>query len=127
MSVPDQYAFRTGVFKPVGAIHGIGLTLGARLDGIPVKDILGDSDGFRRPGFVVSIDPGISYMLGNFTTRVNVPLTLVRNRTRSLTDIADSTPENSRHGDAAFADYLINVSLAWRILKKEKGVFNSLN
>ncbi|MDO9552396.1 hypothetical protein [Rhodonellum sp.] len=127
MSVPDQFAFRTGVFKPISAVHGLGLSLGGRLEGIPVKDLVGDSDGFRRPGYVVSVDPGLSYMLGNFTTRINIPIALVRNRTRSLTDIADSTPENFRHGDAAFADYLVNVSLAWRIIKKDKGVFNSLD
>ena len=40
--------------------------------------------------------------------------------------IADSTPENLRHGDAAFADYLINFGVAWRISKKEPAEFNSL-
>jgi len=46
-----------------------------------------------------------------------------RNRTRSVTDIAASTPTNYRHGDAAFADYLFNVGLAWRISKKEPELF----
>ncbi|MDN3603522.1 hypothetical protein QWZ00_10380 [Belliella kenyensis] len=92
-----------------------------------MRDLLGASDGFRRPGYIISVEPGVSYMLGNFTTTVNVPIALVRNRTRSLTDIADSTPDNRRHGDAAFADYLINVNLAWRIPKRVKGVFNSVD
>jgi hypothetical protein len=127
MSVPDQFAFRSGFFLPVQGIHGLGFSLGGRAEGIPVRDILGDSDGFRRPGYILSMEPGISYMLGNFTTTVNVPIALVRNRTRSLTDITDSTPENLRHGDAAFADFLINISLAWRIPKKVKDVFNSLD
>ncbi|WP_194777257.1 hypothetical protein [Pararhodonellum marinum] len=124
MSVPDQYAFRSGVFKPIQAIHGLGFSLGGRVEGIPVRDLVGESDGFRRPGYIVSVEPGISYMLGNFTATVNVPVALIRNRTRSLTDIADSTPENFRHGDAAFADYLVNVNLAWRIPRKVKEVFN---
>ena len=65
-------------------------------------------------------------MLKNLTGTLTVPFALIRNRTRSLTDIADSTPENKRHGDAAFADYVINFSLAWRIPKKVPQVFNSL-
>lgn len=126
MSVPDQFALRAGLFYGVKKVHGLGFSLGGRVEGIPVKDLIGESGGFRRPGYVVSVEPGVSYMLGNVTGTLNVPVALVRNRTRSLTDIADSTPDNLRHGDAAFADYLINFSLAWRIPKKVPAVFNSL-
>lgn len=127
MSVPDQYAFRAGIFKPVGGLHGLGFGLGGRIEGVPVRDIIGGSDGFRRPGYIVSVEPSASYMIGNFTATLNVPVALIRNRTQSLTDIANSTPENTVHGDAAFADYLINVGLAWRITKKNKSVFNTLD
>ena len=123
MSVTDQFALRAGVFYPVKAVHGLGLILGGRGEGIPVRDLVGESDGFRRPGYVISVEPGVSYMLGNVTGTLNVPFALVRNRTRSLTDIADSTPENFRHGDAAFADYLVSFSLAWRIPKKVESPF----
>ena len=87
---------------------------------------LAPNNGFRRPGYVVSVEPGVSYMLKNFTLSANVPVALIRNRTRSLTDIADSTPTSYVHGDAAFADYLINFNLAWRIPKKLKEVFKSV-
>ncbi|WP_245802909.1 hypothetical protein [Cyclobacterium lianum] len=122
MAVPDQYALRAGVFKSM-FVHGLGFSLGGRVEGIPVRDLVGGNTGFRRPGYVVSIEPGISYMINNFTLNVNVPVALHRNRTRSVTDIAASTPQNYRHGDAAFADYLLNVGLAWRIVKKEPAVF----
>jgi len=124
MSVPDQWAFRSGFFKTIPKVHGLGFSLGGRMEGIPVRDILGESDGFRRPGYIMSVEPGASYMIGNFTTTLNVPIALVRNRTRSLTDIADSTSDNYRHGDAAFADYLVNLGFAWRIAKKEVQPFN---
>ncbi|AFL83216.1 hypothetical protein Belba_0559 [Belliella baltica DSM 15883] len=127
MSVPDQFAFRAGLFKPIPRLHGLGISLGGRAEGIPIRDLIGESDGFRRPGYIVSVEPRISYMLGNFTTTLTVPVALIRNRTRSLTDIIESTPENRRHGDAAFADYLINMNLAWRIPKKVKEVFNSID
>ncbi|MAN88658.1 MAG: hypothetical protein CL555_18200 [Algoriphagus sp.] len=126
MSVPDQYALRGGAFYSMKQIHGLGFLLGGRIEGIPVSDLLGESDGFRRPGYVISVEPGASYMLKNLTGTLTVPLALVRNRTRSLTDIVDSTPENKRHGDAAFADYVINFSLAWRIPKKVPQIFNTL-
>jgi hypothetical protein len=126
MSVPDQFALRAGIFYGVKKVHGLGFSLGGRLEGVPVKDLIGESGGFRRPGYVISVEPGVSYMLGNVTGTLNVPLALIRNRTRSLTDIADSTQDNFRHGDAAFADYLINFSLAWRIPKKAPAVFNTL-
>jgi hypothetical protein len=126
MSVPDQFGFRVGAFQNISAIHGLGLLLGGRLEGVPVRDIIGDSDGFRRPGYVISVEPGVSYMIGNMTATVNIPVALYRNRTQSMTDKENSTPENTVHGDAAFSDYLINVGLAWRIPKKALAVFNSL-
>lgn len=126
MSVPDQFAARTGVFKSFEKIHGLGVSLGGRVEGIPVRDAFGGSDGFRRPGYIISVEPGISYMRGNVTGTLNVPIALFRNRTQSVTDIENSTPEREVHGDAAFADYLINFSLAWRIPKKAPAVFNSI-
>lgn len=125
MSVPDQFGFRAGVFQNIPQIHGLGVLLGGRAEGVPVRDALGKSEGFRRPGYVISIEPGLSYMMGNMTATINIPVALYRNRTQSLTDIENSTPDREVHGDAAFADYLVNVSLAWRIPKKSPAVFNS--
>ncbi len=126
MSVPDQFALRTGIFHSFEKIHGLGISIGGRVEGVPVRDLVGESDGFRRPGYIVSVEPGISYMKGNVTGTLNVPIALIRNRTQSLTDIENSTPENEVHGDAAFADYLINVGIAWRIPRKAPAVFNAL-
>jgi hypothetical protein len=125
MSVPDQFALRTGVFKSIEKIHGLGISIGGRIEGIPVRDAIGGSKGFRRPGYIVSVEPGISYMKGNVTGTLNVPVALLRNRTQSVTDIENSTPDKVVHGDAAFADYLINVGIAWRIPRKAEDVFNT--
>ncbi|MEN2283993.1 hypothetical protein AAGF08_17760 [Algoriphagus sp. SE2] len=126
MSVPDEYAVRTGVFKSFEKIHGLGISLGGRVEGRPVHDAIGGSNGFRRPGYIVSVEPGISYMKGNVTGTLNVPIALIRNRTQGVTDIENSTPDEPVHGDAAFADYLINFSLAWRIPRKVATPFKSL-
>lgn len=123
MAVPDQFAARAGVFKSL-FVHGMGISLGGRIEGVPVRDLFGGDEGFRRPGYVISIEPGFSYMINNFTLNLSVPIAMHRNRMRSVTDIAATTPDNYRHGDAAFADYLLNVGLAWRFLKKETSPFN---
>jgi hypothetical protein len=107
MSIPDQYLVQAGVSHPVPKSRHFAVSLGGRLEGVPVRDIFGSSEGFRRPGYVISIDPGVFFVSGRHTISVNVPVPLQRDRRRSVPDIADG-----RHGDAAFADYLLIVSYA---------------
>jgi len=102
MSVADQYLIRVGgTWFPTGKV---GLSLGGRWEGIPVHDWWGDSDGFRRPGYAFSIDPGFSYSTGPHTFSLNVPIAMHRTRERNVSDIEEGGGEQ---GDAAFADYLI--------------------
>jgi len=106
-SVPDQYMARAGFNYMKGRWS---FTAGARVDGIPVYDLAGESNGFRRPGYVVAIEPGISYQKGKNLFYLNVPVAVVRNRTQSVTD-KEMTEQTGtyRQGDAAFADYVINL------------------
>lgn len=107
-SVADQYAGRVGIFYM--ANHGLAFSLGSRLEGIPATDLIGKSEGFRRPGYIVSIEPGVSWFHGPFALNANVPIALERNRIKNTQDkLLD------RHGDAAFADYVVNVSLLYFI------------
>jgi hypothetical protein len=103
MSVADQYLGRVGATW--FATGKLGLSLGARWEGVPVHDWIGDSDGFRRPGYAFSIEPGISYTSGQHTFALNVPIAAHRNRQQSVPDMADDD-----HGDAAFADYVVIFS-----------------
>ncbi len=116
MSVPDQFSLRAGLSYGL-PVTGLGLSLGARYEGVPVEDLIGESHGFRRPGVVLSVEPGLSYSSGSVTGNLAVPFALYRNRTRSVTDIENGLDPNGepRHGDAAFADYLINLGVTWRI------------
>ncbi|MBC9795180.1 transporter [Sinomicrobium weinanense] len=119
MSVPDQYAFRAGVnynFSPE-----TGVSLGARFEGVTVEDLIGGSQGFRRPGNVLSVDPGISYMKNNIALNLSVPVALRRNRPQSVTDReTEQLTGEPRNGDAAFADYLINLGITYRFPSKNK-------
>jgi hypothetical protein len=102
MSVSDQYLARVGVLVPVPKKRGWTASFGARIEGVPVRDIIGKSNGFRRPGYAISLEPGVNYVRKNDVWSLSVPIPVERNRRRSVTDIQDG-----RHGDAAFADYVI--------------------
>jgi hypothetical protein len=114
MSVPDQYMARLGAnYSLDGGLHGVSVLLGGRLEGIPVHDLVGGSEGFRRPGYVISAEPGLSYMVKKLNFFATVPVALERNRTQSVTDKENSLKTGTyRQGDAAFADYSVNVGVS---------------
>jgi len=99
MSVSDQYLWQAGIGYAVPPVRGLALTVSSRMDGVPAYDLIGKEDGFRRPGYAVSLGPGIQYMLGKSMYSLNVGFAVRRDRTRSATDVIRGT-----HGDAAFAD-----------------------
>ncbi|HEX4964937.1 MAG TPA: hypothetical protein VF173_29270 [Thermoanaerobaculia bacterium] len=109
MSVADQYLARLGASYANPSWKGFGVSLGGRVEGVPVEDAIGGSDGFRRPGYAVSIEPAVSYSHGAHTFSLAVPYAEYRNRQRSVADRL--VP--GRHGDAAFADYIILLGY-WR-------------
>lgn len=114
MSVADQYALRGGlaVLLP---LQGWSASVGGRFEGVPVKDLVGGNEGFRRPGYIWSIDPGIVYSGNRFSIGLNVPIALERARPQSVTDREiEQITGQPRNGDAAFADYLINFDVTWR-------------
>jgi hypothetical protein len=109
MSVADQYVARAGVSYAAPSWKGLAASLGGRAEGVPVEDLVGDSDGFRRPGYAVSVEPGLSFARGRHTVALSVPIALYRNRQRSVPDRL----EPGRQGDAAFADYVVFLGY-WR-------------
>lgn len=118
MAVPDQFSVRAGVSHSFS--NTISGSLGARYEGVPVKDLIGGNEGFRRPGNVLSIDPGIAFMKNNFSLNLNVPFAVRRDRPQSVTDKqTEEATGNPRNGDAAFADYLINVGVSYRFANKK--------
>jgi hypothetical protein len=109
MSVSDQYLARIGFSRPVPATRRFAYTMGWRIEGVPVRDLIGKSNGFRRPGYAMSLEPGLEYFRARDTWSVSVPVAIRRNRKKSVPDIADG-----RWGDAAFADYLITLGYSHR-------------
>jgi hypothetical protein len=109
MSVADQYAYRAGAVFALPKWNTLVWSLGIRGEGVPSKDLIGKSEGFRRPGYILSIDPGFIYTRGKSRWSFNVPVPFLRDRTRSYSDLLVNG-----HGDAAFADYTILVGYARR-------------
>lgn len=110
VSATDQYLWRGGFSRPVTGVHvlrGLALSIGGRMEGVPVRDAFGKSDGFRRPGYVISIEPGMMFEHGRYMFYASGPWAMERNRKISVTDIANHT-----HGDAAFADYTVIAGLS---------------
>jgi hypothetical protein len=114
MSVPDQYMARVGANYAVS--KNFIASAGGRIEGIPVYDVIGGSGDFRRPGYVVSVEPGLNYQANKVNLYVTVPVALYRNRTQSVTDkIRTSKTGVFAQGDAAFADYSINFGISFKL------------
>ena len=108
MSVTDQYLYRAGVSQGVPKVRGLAFSLGVRGEGVPVRDLIGSSNGFRRPGTIVSLDPGVMFNVRKTTLSVNGPWALYRNRPPSVPEME----YNTLNGDAFFADYTVIINLS---------------
>jgi hypothetical protein len=109
VSTSDQYVARLGVQTGPASWNGWSAGLGARIEGIPVHDLVGSSDGRRRPGYLLSVEPSVSWTHGANSVNLALPWAVERNRQRSVADI-----HRGAHGDAAFPDYLVLLSYSRR-------------
>jgi hypothetical protein len=116
MSISDQYLARAGFTYTLVKSWGLALSLGGRVEGVPVEDALGGSNGFRRPGYTIAIEPGITLMKGRFSAAVYAPVALYRNRQASVADKRwdQIVGGGTTGGDAAFADFVITASIGYR-------------
>jgi outer membrane putative beta-barrel porin/alpha-amylase len=115
MSVPDQYLARLGIQFPVWSKLSLSGALGARIEGVPAHDLIGPSTGFRRPGYALSIEPGLALHHASNALTVSVPVAVHRDRTQSVPDEIDAPiPPTLGNGDAAFADYVLLVGISHR-------------
>lgn len=120
MSVPDQFSSRVAINYSINEISNVGI--GGRYEGVPVNDIIGGSAGFRRPGNILSIEPQYSFMKNNLSLNFSMPLAVRRERPQSFTDLEyQRTTGTFRQGDAAFADYALNVGIQYTFKAKPKG------
>lgn len=108
-AIADQYLWEAGVEFPTG-VRGLAATVGPRWEGVPAYNLLPVSnDGFRRPGYAVSLGPGLEYGWHRNILTANLYDAVHRDRTSSYPDSVYHT-----HGDAAFAQYLWLASYTYR-------------
>jgi len=103
-SVPDQFILRGGAGVPVW--KGIGASFAGRVEGGPRYDLIGRSDGFRRPGREVFLEPGISYVHGKSSIQFNLPRAVYRYRAPD--------PYTGANGDATFPDWVMLANYSYR-------------
>ncbi len=108
MSIADQYLFRAGISHGLPRIRHLELSLGLRDEGVPAHNLLSSSSGFRRPGYVVSLDPGLVFSYKQDALSVNGPWALARNREPSAPELLNAT----KNGDAFFADYTVVIGVS---------------
>ena len=89
---------------------------GMRVESLPSTDLIGGSRGFRRPGYIVSVEPSVTYVAKKISFNLAVPVAVKRNRTQSDSDKRQSADTGThKQGDAAFADYLISAGITVRL------------
>jgi hypothetical protein len=115
MSITDSYLGRAGFEYLLWPKYGLTFSLGGRVEGVPVRDVVGGSEGFRRPGYAVSIEPGVSAMFKSWSLSLYTPVAVYRNREPSVADLEQANATGKFNpGDAAFADFLVMFNLTKR-------------
>jgi hypothetical protein len=124
---PDQYFARAGFMYSILKNKNLTFSLAGRWEGIPAYDAFGGQVAYRRPGYVVAVESGVSYRAGQHAISLFIPYNFIKNRIQSAADIADQNLQNSKitdatqkvhvQGDAAFADYSINIAYTYRLGK----------
>jgi hypothetical protein len=111
-SVPDVYSARAGAAFAVLPDAGLSASLGARIDGIPKRDLFGGGDSMtvKRTSYIIYADPGLSFTRGPSNFTISVPVRMHLNRTRSITEEQPGAMPNA----GGFAKYLVFASYSHR-------------
>lgn len=111
VAAADEYLLQAGVGYMVAKVHGLTVTGGLRKEGVPAHNAFTSNEGFRRPGYAISLEPGVIYSMhgGHDLITANIDRAVYRNRIASVPDL-----QLGQHGDAAFADWLWLASFQHR-------------
>src|SRR5262249_50788263 len=83
-SVPDAWTAQVGITLPLPhasehqRLKGLQYRIVGRAEGIPTHDLIGRSGGFRQPGYIMSVGPGLSYQHGKNLWTVDVPIICIK-------------------------------------------------
>ena len=110
-AVTDQYLLEGGAAHPFKKVRGLAVLFGPRMEGVPARNLLpvGDNLGFRRPGFAISVEPGVQYVRNGQMFSFTIARAIYRDRTVSVPDSL-----TGGHGDAAFANWVWLATYTFR-------------
>ena len=83
LSVADQFSMRVGAYFN---LNKWALSAGIRNEGSPVEDLVGGSEGLRRAGHNLSVEPGIIYKMKKTSIYAYVPIIVDRKISQNVPD-----------------------------------------
>ena len=86
VSIPDVFNASAGLSFDVSRRHGLAAGVGGRIDGIPTHDLVGRSDGFRRPVVLGYLEPSLTLTRARSTVTLTAPLRIYEDFRPSLID-----------------------------------------
>ena len=106
-TVSDQFIFRAGA--SVAITRRISASVAWRMEGVPRYDLIGLSQGFRRPGVEMYVEPGVTLTTGRHAVSLNLPFGYYRNRFRN--------PYTNSAGDSTFPAVVAIATYSTRLGK----------
>jgi hypothetical protein len=108
-TVSDQFVFRAGT--TVALTRQIAASIAWRMEGVPRYDLIGRSDGFRRPGVEMYWEPGVTVSTGRHAMSFNIPVGYYFNRFRN--------PYTGNPGDSTFPEVVGIATYSMRLGRME--------
>jgi hypothetical protein len=109
-AVPDVYSARLGLAYGLMAEPGLSVSLGGRIDGTPVRNLVtGKSDFFRSAGYTLYVDPGLSLQRGPSQFTLSVPVRVHHNYLSMQLSTGQTRP-----GMGGVSDYVIYAGYSRR-------------
>ena len=105
-SVADQYSSQIGAAYVVKRGWPVP-SVAYRIEGVPIQDAFGASDGFRRPGTITFVEPGVNMQVGGNLLSFSVAI-------RSYLNIKDS-PASTRREDATVPRFMFFTAFSRRL------------
>lgn len=73
VSTPDSYLVNLGVGVPLRRL-GVTAFMNWRAVGVPVHNVITKTEGYRQPGYYVTAEPGVSWVMGRAAYSLSIPL-----------------------------------------------------
>jgi hypothetical protein len=74
ISTPDSYLFNLGLARALPKLSRLSAFVHGRVAGVPVRNVLTGTSGFRQPGYFVTVEPGLAFNTHLASYTVSAPL-----------------------------------------------------